>query len=83
MIFSRNIIEQEFLTYQKLEINMPQIFKTKCILNFRKEGKCLIYQVSYFGNNQGGGLWKTVFRNSKQNPSNICEGILLNSFCIK
>ena len=38
MIFSRNIIEQEFLTYQKLEINMPQIFKTKCILNFRKEG---------------------------------------------
>ena len=36
MIFSRNIIEQEFLTYQKLEINMPQIFKTKCILNFGK-----------------------------------------------
>ena len=36
MIFSRNIIEQEFLTYQKLEINMPQIFKTKCILNLGK-----------------------------------------------
>ena len=36
MIFSRNIIEQEFLTYQKLEINMPQIFKTKCIFNFGK-----------------------------------------------
>ena len=36
MIFSRNIIEQEFLIYQKLEINMPQIFKTKCILNLGK-----------------------------------------------
>ena len=36
MIFSRNIIEQVFLTNQKLEMNMPQIFKTKCILNFRK-----------------------------------------------
>ena len=28
MIFSRNIIEQLFLTNQKLEVNMPQIFKT-------------------------------------------------------
>ena len=36
MIFSRNIIEQVFLTNQKLEMNMPQIFKIKCILNFRK-----------------------------------------------
>ena len=25
-----------FLTNQKLEINMPQNFKTKCIVNFRK-----------------------------------------------
>ena len=32
MIFSRNIIEQVFLTNQKLEMNMPQIFKTKCML---------------------------------------------------
>ena len=36
MIFSQNIIEEAFLTNQKLEMNMPQIFKTKCILNFRK-----------------------------------------------
>ena len=25
-----------FLTNQKLEINIPPIFKTKCIVNFRK-----------------------------------------------
>ena len=36
MIFSRNIIKQVFLTNQKLEMNMPQIFKTKYISNFRK-----------------------------------------------
>ena len=30
------MIEQVFLTNQKLEMNMPQIFKTKCIVNFRK-----------------------------------------------
>ena len=36
MIFSRNIIEQAFLTNQQLEMNMPQIFKTKFIVNFRK-----------------------------------------------
>ena len=36
MIFSRNIIEQVFLTNQKSEMNMPQISKTKCIWNFRK-----------------------------------------------
>ena len=36
VIFYRNIIEQVFLTNQKLEISMPQIFKTKCIVNFRK-----------------------------------------------
>ena len=36
MIFSRKIIEQVFLTNQELEMNMPQTFKTKCILNFRK-----------------------------------------------
>ena len=35
MIFSRNIIEKVFLPNQKLEMNMPQIFKTKCILNFK------------------------------------------------
>ena len=34
--FSRNIIEQVFLTNQKLEMNMPQIFKTKCIVKLRK-----------------------------------------------
>ena len=37
MTFSRNIIKQVFLNNQKLEMNMPQIFKTKCILNFRKK----------------------------------------------
>ena len=31
VIFSQNITEQVFLTNQKLEMNMPQIFKTKCI----------------------------------------------------
>ena len=36
MIFSRNIIEQVFLANQKLEMNMPEYFKTKCILSFRK-----------------------------------------------
>ena len=36
MIFDRNLIEQVFLTNQKLEMNIQQIFKTKCILNFRK-----------------------------------------------
>ena len=36
MNFSRNIVEQVFLTNQELEMNMPQIFKTKCILDFRK-----------------------------------------------
>ena len=34
MIFSRNVMEQVFLTNQKLEINMSKIFKTKCIVNF-------------------------------------------------
>ena len=34
--FSRNPVEQVLLTNQKLEMNMPQIFKTKCIANFRK-----------------------------------------------
>ena len=34
MIFSRNVIEQVFLTNQKLEMNMSKIFKTKCIVNF-------------------------------------------------
>ena len=36
--FSQNLIKQELLTNQKLEINIPQIFKTKCILNFREYG---------------------------------------------
>ena len=36
MIFSRNMMEQVFLTSEKLEMDMPQVFKTKCILNFRK-----------------------------------------------
>ena len=36
MIFYQNIKEQVFLTNQKLEMNVPQIFKTKCMLNFRK-----------------------------------------------
>ena len=36
MIFSRNIIKQVFLTNQKSEMNMLQIFKTKYISNFRK-----------------------------------------------
>ena len=35
MIFSRNVIAQVFLTNQKLEMNMPQIVKTKCRLNFQ------------------------------------------------
>ena len=39
MIFSRNIIEQIFLTNQKLERNTPQISKTKYIVNFRKYRK--------------------------------------------
>ena len=29
-------MEQVFLTSQKLEMNMPQMFKTKCIVNFPK-----------------------------------------------
>ena len=36
MIFYQNMKEQVFLTNQKLEMNVPQIFKTKCMLNFRK-----------------------------------------------
>ena len=36
MIFSGNIIGQVFLTDQKLEMNMPQFFKTTFIANFRK-----------------------------------------------
>ena len=36
VIFSRNTIEQVFLTNQKLEMNIPQMPKTKCIVNFRK-----------------------------------------------
>ena len=39
MIFSRNIIEQVFLTSEKLEMDMPEVFKTKYILNFRKYRK--------------------------------------------
>ena len=39
MIFSRNIIEQVFLTSEKLEMDMPEVFKTKYILNFRKHRK--------------------------------------------
>ena len=39
MIFSRHITEQVFLTNQKLKMNMPQIFKTKCILNIEVEIK--------------------------------------------
>ena len=42
MIFSRNIIEQIFLTNQKLERNTPQISKTKCIVileNIEEEKK--------------------------------------------
>ena len=34
--FSRNPVEQVLLTNQKLEMNMPEIFKIKCIVNFRK-----------------------------------------------
>ena len=30
------MIEQVFLTNQKLKINLPQILKTKCIVNSRK-----------------------------------------------
>ena len=30
------MIEQVFLTNRKFEMNMVQIFKTKCIVNFRK-----------------------------------------------
>ena len=36
VVFSENIIEQVLLTYQKLEMNMLQIFKIKYIVNFRK-----------------------------------------------
>ena len=36
MIFSVNIIEQLFLTNLKVEMNIPQIFKTKSMINFRK-----------------------------------------------
>ena len=34
MIFSRNITEQVFLTNQKLEMNIPQIFKAKYVINY-------------------------------------------------
>ena len=37
VVFSENIIEQVLLTYQKLEMNMLQIFKIKYIVNFRKK----------------------------------------------
>ena len=36
MIFSADIKEQVCLTNQKLEINMPQMFKTRCNVNIRK-----------------------------------------------
>ena len=39
LFFSRNIKEQLLLTNQKLELNMLQIFKRKCIVNFRKYRK--------------------------------------------
>ena len=35
-IFSVNIIEQVFLTNLKVEMNIPQFFKTKSMVNFRK-----------------------------------------------
>ena len=38
MIFSLQIIEQVFLTNQILEMNMPQISKTKSIVNFGNVG---------------------------------------------
>ena len=37
VVFSENIIEQVLLTYQKLEMNILQIFKIKYIVNFRKK----------------------------------------------
>ena len=37
MISFQNIIEHVFLTNQKMEINMPQILGTKCIVNVRKD----------------------------------------------
>ena len=37
VVFSENIIEQVLLTYQKLEMNMLQIFKIKYVVNFRKK----------------------------------------------
>ena len=37
VVFSENITEQVLLTYQKLEMNMLQIFKIKYIVNFRKK----------------------------------------------
>ena len=39
LFFSRNIKEQLLLTNQKLEMNMLQIFKRKCLVNFRKYRK--------------------------------------------
>ena len=34
--FFFNIIKQVFLTNQKLEMSMPQLFKRECVVNFRK-----------------------------------------------
>ena len=34
--FFQNIIEQVFLTNQKLKMNMLQILKTKYVVNFKK-----------------------------------------------
>ena len=39
MISSRNIIEQVFLTNQKLKMNMPQIFENKICIKFQKMQK--------------------------------------------
>ena len=36
MNFGGNITEQVFLTSHKLEMNLSQTFKRKCIVNFRK-----------------------------------------------
>ena len=38
LFFFSNIIEQVFFTNQKLEMNNLQIFKTKCMVNFKKYG---------------------------------------------
>ena len=47
MIFSQNIMEQVFLTNHKLEMNKSQIFKTKCISNFRKYRSIYIKYIKY------------------------------------